>query len=41
MFSVIVLAYNISYIGSMISKIKEKDDVIKKKLVIFQRMVKY
>lgn len=40
MFSCIVLGYNVSQIGHLISQLREKDELVNRKLAIFDRMVK-
>lgn len=40
MFSCIVLGYNISQIGNLLSQLREKDELVNKKMAIFDRIVK-
>lgn len=35
MFSCVVLGYNISAIGSIVSKLREADDIVNRKIIIF------
>lgn len=40
MFSCVVLGYNISSIGSIVSKLRDADEIINKKIVVFERMMR-
>ena len=40
MFSCILLGYNISEIGHLISQLREKNEIVNRKIAIFDRMVK-
>lgn len=40
MFSCVVLGYNISSIGNIVSKLRDADEIINKKIVVFERMMR-
>jgi|688.fasta_scaffold182424_1 hypothetical protein len=40
MFSCIVLGYNISSIGNIVTKLRDSDESVNRKIVIFERMMR-
>jgi hypothetical protein len=40
MFSCIVLGYNISSIGNIVTKLRDSDESLNRKIVIFERMMR-
>lgn len=40
MFSCIVLGYNISSIGNIVSKLRDADEKVNRRVVVFERMMR-